>query len=111
MLCGMAVNNGILFVDAYRTISHPAASSLDERIADSGARRLRAIAITTLSSVVGLMPIVAGLGAGGKILQPLGISLAGGLLVSVLFSLYIIPLLIYRFAAKAPRAVEYAYDA
>ena len=55
--------------------------------------RLRPILITSLTSIFGMMPIALGLGEGGKILQPLGIAVSGGLWISMLLTLLIVPLL------------------
>ena len=57
----------------------------------SAQKRLRPILITSLTTILGMLPIAFGMGEGGKILQPLGIAVAGGLWVSTLFTLYIVP--------------------
>ena len=53
--------------------------------------RLRPILITSLTTILGMMPIAIGFGEGGRILQPLGIAVAGGLWVSMLLTIFFVP--------------------
>src|SRR5690606_17204129 len=56
-------------------------------------KRLRPILITSLTTILGMLPIALGLGEGGKILRPLGLAVSGGLGVSMLLTLVAIPVL------------------
>lgn len=90
LLNGIAVNNSIILVDfikhKYKQDGFSVASAL------SGARaRLRPILITSLATVLGMLPIAFGFGNGGKILQPLGIAVSGGLWVSMILTLFLVP--------------------
>jgi multidrug efflux pump subunit AcrB len=91
------VNNGILVVDfaeLYRK-DHP---DLREAVLTAGEVRLRPILMTTLSTIMGFIPLALALGEGAEMLQPLAVSMIGGMSVSILISLLIIPVFYYRFA-------------
>ena len=53
--------------------------------------RLRPIIITTLTTIAGMLPIAIGLGEGASVIKPLGIAVSGGLLVSSLLTLFVVP--------------------
>ena len=53
--------------------------------------RLRPILITTLTTIVGMLPIAIGLGEGANVIKPLGIAVSGGLFVSSLLTLFVVP--------------------
>jgi HAE1 family hydrophobic/amphiphilic exporter-1 len=90
LLNGIAVANSIMLVDS---IKREVARGLDPVTATRAAAksRLRPILITSCTTVLGMLPIALGLGEGGKILQPLGIAVAGGLGFSMLFTLFLVP--------------------
>ncbi len=97
MIVGVVVNNGILVVDfaeLYRK-DHP---DLREAVLTAGEVRLRPILMTTLSTIMGFIPLALALGEGAEMLQPLAVSMIGGMSVSILISLLIIPVFYYRFA-------------
>ena len=54
--------------------------------------RFRPIVMTTLTTVLAMVPLAIGIGTGGDVLRPLGISVAGGLGISTLLTLYIVPI-------------------
>jgi|GEM_PF-910756 len=92
LLNGIAVNNSILLVDFMRRLvdsGHDAKSAALQ----AGTKRLRPILITSLTTLLGMLPIAFGFGEGGKILQPLGIAVCGGLWVSTGMTLFIVPAL------------------
>lgn len=95
LLCGTAVNNSIIFLDFYVRIRerHP-----DEDVTSALLRtakvRFRPIMITTMTTILGMLPIAIGYGSGGEILQPLGIAVCGGLGVSTFLTLVCLPLAI-----------------
>ena len=93
MLAGIVVNNAIVLVDAInrRRNSEP----LDEAILGAGRERLRPILMTTATTVLALLPMALGLGAGDELRRPLAITVIGGLTVATLLTLLIIPCL-YR---------------
>ena len=92
LLNGIAVANSIILVDFIRKLVD---KGFSPRVAVviAAKKRLRPILITSLTTILGMLPIAFGLGDGGRVLQPLGISVSGGLWVSMLFTLFIVPLL------------------
>ncbi len=91
LLCGTAVNNSILFVDFY-VRSRLDSDDVGECLRKTAEIRFRPILITTLTTILGMMPIAVGWGSGGEILQPLGVAVCGGLGLSTLLTLLVVPL-------------------
>ncbi len=92
LLNGIAVANSIILVDFIRELHSRGKSALEATL-EASVSRLRPILMTSLTTVLGMLPIAFGAGEGGKILQPLGIAVCGGLWVSMLLTLYIVPTL------------------
>lgn len=92
LLNGIAVNNSIILVDFILGLVREGFTPKEAAIL-AAKKRLRPILITSLTTILGMLPIALGLGEGGKILQPLGLSVAGGLWFSMLFTLFIVPML------------------
>ncbi|WP_080635054.1 efflux RND transporter permease subunit [Teredinibacter turnerae] len=100
ILAGLTVNNSILLLDAFERFM---AMGLDkmEAIARSISVRTRSLIVTNLTTVVAMTPLAIGFGPGKDILQPLGISLAFGLMFAAAGTLIIIPILLsFEFSAK-----------
>lgn len=93
LLGGIVVNNAIIMIDFYLK-SRLEFSDYKEALAHACKIRFQPIIITTLTTIFGMLPLAIGLGEGSNILQPLGIAVSGGLLVSTLFALYAIPSLL-----------------
>lgn len=91
MLIGIVVNNSILLVEFIR--QHQYTMERDEAIAQAGRLRLRPILMTTVTTCVGMIPMSLGIGEGGEVLSPMGISIIGGLIASTLVTLIMIPVL------------------
>lgn len=102
LLCGISVNNSIMLVDFMR-ISERDGCSAHESMRRAIRARLRPILITSLTTILGMQPLALGFGEGGKILSPLGISVAGGLVVSTSLTLIFVPLL-HGLRHERPRA-------
>lgn len=90
LLGGVVVNNAILMIDFYRRNRRADLPKI-ESLVDAAALRFPPILITMLTTILGMLPLAIGLGEGSNIVQPLGIAVSGGLLVSTLFTLYVIP--------------------
>ena len=101
-LAGVVVNNAIVLVDAINRRRRDG-EELQEAILGAGRERLRPIVMTTTTTVLGLLPMALGLGAGDELRAPLAITVIGGLLGATLLTLVVIPCL-YRslVSAKAP---------
>ncbi len=100
MLAGIVVNNAILLVDYTNQLRHKHGMKLFDAIKLSGSRRLRPILMTTLTTVLGLLPLSFGLGEGGEAQAPLARVVIGGLLSSTLITLVLIPVIYSLFEQK-----------
>ncbi|MCK5696624.1 MAG: efflux RND transporter permease subunit [Gammaproteobacteria bacterium] len=94
MLSGIVVNNAIVLVEQIE-IERKAGALLNQAIAQAARLRLRPILMTTITTVVGMLPLSIGLGEGAEMLQPLAVVIVWGLSFSMLVSLVLIPV-IYR---------------
>ncbi|MDD2715436.1 MAG: efflux RND transporter permease subunit [Candidatus Wallbacteria bacterium] len=91
MLGGIVVNNGIILLDF---INHRRANLKEDKITavlESGAIRLRPILMTVLCTILGMLPLSFGFGAGSDFFQPLAITVIGGLTISTLVTLSFLP--------------------
>ncbi len=90
MLAGIVVNNAIVLIDAINQLRDKGVMKL-EAIEKACHSRLRPIVMTTLTTVLGLLPLAIGLGEGAELRAPMAITVIGGLLVSSLLTLIVIP--------------------
>jgi len=91
MLIGIVVNNAIVLVDYINLIRREQNLDIKDAVIQSGRRRLRPILMTTCTTVLGMLPLSFGTGAGGEIQAALARSVIGGLTVSTLITLVLIP--------------------
>ena len=113
MLQGMVVSNSILIVD-FANVLRTQGHSISEAVAHACRIRLRPILMTSLATVVGLLPMAFNLETGSEAYAPLARVIIGGLLTSIVLTIFVVPaayLLIYRRRAEASAAVvaEEAY--
>ncbi|MFA9196484.1 MAG: efflux RND transporter permease subunit [Aliarcobacter sp.] len=90
LLLGLVTKNSILlveFANQQRALGVPAL----EAMLESGRLRLRPILMTALSTIIGILPIALGLGAGAESRRPLGVAVVGGMLSSTFLTLYLVP--------------------
>lgn len=92
MLVGIVVKNAIVLVD-YINITRARGIDLRQAIVYSGRNRLRPVLMTTLTTLLGLLPLALSTGDGSEIWKPLGISTIGGLFFSTLITLLLVPVL------------------
>ncbi|WP_455210358.1 efflux RND transporter permease subunit [Kaarinaea lacus] len=90
MLAGIVVNNAIVLVE-YIEILRDKGMAKTLAIVEAARLRLRPILMTTLTTVVGMLPLALGLGEGAEMLQPLAVTIVAGLSFSVLVSLVFVP--------------------
>jgi HAE1 family hydrophobic/amphiphilic exporter-1 len=90
ILSGIVVNNAIVLIDYTRQLRDEGYSVHDALI-EAGTVRLRPILMTTLTTVLGLVPMAIGWGEGAEIRAPMAITVIGGLLLSTLLTLIFIP--------------------
>lgn len=101
-LVGIVVNNGIILIDYIELLrkkttqsSHETKKTLAENIVVGSASRIRPIFMTSLTTMLGVVPMAMSTGEGSEIYASLGQAIAGGLLTSTLITLFIIPVLYY----------------
>jgi multidrug efflux pump subunit AcrB len=102
MLAGIVVNNAIVLVE-YVELARARGLPVPEALIEAGRLRLRPILMTTLTTVMGMLPLASGLGEGSEMLQPLAITIVFGLSFSSLVSLFLVPA-VYRMFAAGSRA-------
>jgi multidrug efflux pump subunit AcrB len=104
MVVGIVAKNGILLLDAEQRFRSLGFSSADAML-QAGRRRLRPIAMTALATVAGMLPLALAIGAGSQMLQPLAITVIGGLLSSMVLSLVFTPAINY-FLHRSPNTAS-----
>jgi hydrophobic/amphiphilic exporter-1 (mainly G- bacteria), HAE1 family len=91
MLAGIVVSNAILLVDYVNTLRRRDGMPLREAVELGGRTRLRPILMTSIATMLGLVPMAIGLGEGGELQAPLARVVIGGLLTSTLVTLVLVP--------------------
>jgi HAE1 family hydrophobic/amphiphilic exporter-1 len=99
LLNGIAVANSIILVD-FADRRYREGMEAKEAVIGAAVQRLRPILITSLTTILGMLPVALGFGQGGRILQPLGIAVSGGLWFSMALTLFVVPALQYRFLSR-----------
>lgn len=94
MLGGIAVNNSIILVDRINQLSQ-AGMELTDAIVEAGQQRIRPIIMTTLTTILAMLPMTFGFGEGASLRSPMAIAVIGGLITSTLMSLMVIPCVYY----------------
>ena len=90
MLAGIVVNNAIVLVDLINQLRSQGKARADA-IIEAGTARLRPIMMTSLTTALGLLPMALGFGEGAEVRTPMAITVIGGLIVSTLLTLIVIP--------------------
>lgn len=93
LLAGIVVNNAIVLVDCINQLRREEGLELREAVELGGRRRLRPILMTTLTTVLGMVPMSLGIGEGGEVQAPMARVILGGLTTSTLITLVFIPVL------------------
>jgi multidrug efflux pump subunit AcrB len=105
MMAGIVVSNGILLVD-YTNRLRGRGMELEEAVVRGGRTRLRPILMTTLCTILGLIPMAIGLGEGSESNAPMAIAVIGGLSISTLLTLVFIPTLYTIFEGRFKREIH-----
>ena len=105
MVIGIVAKNGILLLDAEHRFRLEGMGA-EEAMLHAARRRLRPILMTALAAITGMLPLAFALGAGSQMLQPLAISVIGGLLVSMVLSLVVTPVVFFRLTRNHAVAVS-----
>ncbi|RHR39027.1 AcrB/AcrD/AcrF family protein [Parabacteroides sp. AF18-52] len=93
MLVGIAVNNSIILVDRINQLKTD--RDLTDAIVEAGQQRIRPIIMTTLTTILALLPMTFSFGEGASLRSPMAIAVIGGLVTSTLMSLMVIPCVYY----------------
>jgi hydrophobic/amphiphilic exporter-1 (mainly G- bacteria), HAE1 family len=93
MLVGIVKKNAIMMIDFAIDAQRNRGEPPERAIYQACILRFRPIMMTTMSAIMGTLPIALGLGAGAELRQPLGIAVVGGLLTSQLLTLFITPVI------------------
>lgn len=90
VMIGMADNEAVVKLDAIRRFRE-AGHSVEEAVLLGGQQRLRAIAMTSLTTITGVLPLVFGIGSGGQLYQPLAAGVIGGSVSALLVTFFLLP--------------------
>jgi HAE1 family hydrophobic/amphiphilic exporter-1 len=102
MLGGIVVNNAILLVDQAGRLRQEGLA-VDEALAEAGRRRLRPILMTTLTTILALLPLALGIGEGADAQAPMARAVIGGLAASTMITLVLIPAVYSLFHPERPK--------
>lgn len=105
MLGGIVVNNAILLVDQASSLGRQGGYSLHMAVVEAGRRRFRPILMTTLTTILGLLPLAFGIGEGADAQAPLARTVVGGLIGSTCITLILIPV-VYTLVHKENRKAD-----
>ncbi len=92
MLVGIVTKNGIVMVD-YMNLLIERGAGVSEAVVAGGKSRLRPVLMTSFTTILGMLPLAIGTGAGSETWQPMGIAVIGGLTFSTILTLFIVPAL------------------
>ena len=102
MLIGIVVKNGIVLID-YITLNRERGMSIRRAVIDGGKSRLRPVVMTTLTTILGMVPMAVGSGQGSEMWRPMGVAVIGGLTFSTILTLLFVPVLYCVFAGNGVR--------
>ncbi|MDE7402833.1 MAG: efflux RND transporter permease subunit [Muribaculaceae bacterium] len=99
MLIGIVVKNGIVLID-YISLNRERGMSIRRAVIDGGRSRLRPVVMTTLTTILGMVPMALGTGEGAEMWRPMGVAVIGGLTFSTILTLLFVPVLYCMFAGN-----------
>ena len=91
LLAGIVVNNAILLVEYVEQFRQTRGSAMEEAVIEAGVVRLRPIIMTTLTTIFGMLPLALGIGEGSELMRPLAVAVVGGMSVSTVLTLFVVP--------------------
>lgn len=104
MLVGLVTKNGILIVE-FANQRKATGLSVMQAVRSAAAARFRPILMTSLSTILGILPIAIGLGSGGESRVSMGIAVVGGMMFSTILTLYVIPAVYSFFSKQLPSPI------
>ena len=102
MLIGIVVKNGIVLID-YISLNRERGMSIKRAVIDGGMSRLRPVLMTSLTTILGMVPMAVGSGQGAEMWRPMGTAVIGGLTFSTILTLLFVPTLYCVFAKNGVR--------
>lgn len=105
MLIGIVVKNGIVLID-YISLNRERGMSIRLAVIDAGRSRLRPVVMTTLTTILGMVPMAVGSGQGSEMWRPMGTAVIGGLTFSTILTLLFVPVLYCVFAGRGVKNVR-----
>jgi len=99
MLVGIVIKNGVVMVDFTNLLSERGLS-ITNAVINAGKSRLRPVLMTSMTTILGMLPLALGIGEGSEIWKPMGVAIIGGLTFSTLITLVIVPVVYSLFAAR-----------
>jgi multidrug efflux pump len=109
MLIGLVTKNGILIVE-FANQRKAAGVPVTEAIIEGSTSRFRPVLMTSFSTVLGILPIALGLGAGAESRIPMGVAVIGGLLIGTLLTLFVVPAMMSFLTSAKGRVQRFAED-
>jgi multidrug efflux pump len=109
MLIGLVTKNGILIVE-FANQRKAAGVPVTEAIIEGATARFRPVLMTSFSTVLGILPIALGLGAGAESRIPMGVAVIGGLLVGTLLTLFVVPAMMSFLTSQKGREQRFVGD-
>ena len=97
MLIGIVVKNGIVLID-YTMLCRERGMSVLNAVVTAGRSRLRPVLMTTMTTILGMVPMAVSSGEGAEMWRPLGVAVIGGLSISTILTLILVPVLYCSFA-------------
>ncbi|GHT80841.1 multidrug transporter AcrB [Bacteroidia bacterium] len=107
MLVGIVVKNGIVIVD-FTNLQRERGMGLKEAVITSGKSRLRPVLMTSLTTILGMIPLAMGSGEGNELWKPMGVAIIGGLTVSTFLTLLVVPAMYAAFNFGGKKKVRKA---
>ena len=102
MLIGIVVKNGIVLID-YITLNRERGLSVRKSVLDAGHSRMRPVLMTSLTTILGMVPMAIGSGEGSEMWRPMGVAVIGGLTFSTILTLLFVPTMYTIFAYNGMR--------
>lgn len=106
MLIGLVTKNGILIVE-FASQKKAQGEAVDQAILSASSQRFRPILMTSLSTILGILPIALALGAGAESRVSMGLTVIGGLIFSTMLTLYVIPAIYTYITGKEKRLARF----
>ncbi|MCL2412885.1 MAG: efflux RND transporter permease subunit, partial [Bacteroidales bacterium] len=99
MLVGIVVKNGVVLLD-FANLMRDRGLTINQSVISAGKSRLRPVLMISITTILGMLPLAIGVGEGAEMWQPMGVAIIGGLIVSTILTLIVIPVLYSLFGGR-----------